>query len=81
MASIVLVRIIYVEPAPALRKGKGIWREQARGCVAVVSGAVGAIAGANLVALVMVNVLGKGMSWFSSEMSTLGLYGPAALAG
>jgi hypothetical protein len=81
VASIVLVRVIYVEPAPALRKGKGIWREQARGCVAVVSGAVGAIAGANLVALVMVNVLGKGMSWFSSEMSTLGLYGPAALAG
>jgi hypothetical protein len=80
-ASIVLVHVIYVEPAPALRKGKGIWREQARGGVAVVSGAVGAIAGANLVAFVMVNVLGKGMSWFSSEMSTLGLYGPAALAG
>ena len=40
---------------------------------------MGVIGVANLVALVMVNVLGKGMSWFSSKMSTLGLYGPAAL--
>ena len=42
---------------------------------------MGAIVGTNLVALIMVNVLGKGMSWFSSEMSTLRLYGPAALTG
>jgi hypothetical protein len=29
----------------------------------------------------MERVLGKGMSWFSSELSTLALYGPAALTG
>jgi hypothetical protein len=49
--------------------------------MAVVSGAVGAVVGANLVALIIMKVLGKGMSWFSSELSTLGLYGPAALTG
>ena len=61
-ATRVLVRVIYIEPAPALRKGKGVWREYARSGIAVVSGAVGGIVGVNLVALVMVNVLGKGMS-------------------
>jgi len=80
-ASLVLVRVIFVEPAPALRRAKGLWREQARGIVAVVAGAVGAVVGANVVAVVMQRVLGKGMSWFSSEFSTLGLYGPAALTG
>jgi hypothetical protein len=80
-ASVILVRVIYIEPAPALRKGKGLWREQARGVVAVVSGAVTAVVGANVVAVIMQRVLGKGMSWFSNEMSTLGLYGPAALTG
>jgi hypothetical protein len=81
LASLLLVRAIYVEPAPALRKGKGVWREQVRGCVAVVAGVGGAVVGANLVAVVMVKVLGKGMSWFSNELSTMVLYGPAALAG
>ena len=81
VASVVLVRVIYVEPAPALKKGKGVWREQGRGVVAVVSGTVGAVVGANVVAVIMDRVLGKGMSWFSSEFSTLALYGPAALTG
>lgn len=80
-ASVILVRVIYVEPAPALRRGKGVWREQGRGIVAVTSGAVGAIVGANVVAVIMQRVLGSGMSWFSSELSTLALYGPAALTG
>lgn len=80
-ASLVLVRVIFVDPAPALRRGKGLWREQARGVVAVIAGAGGAVVGANLVAVIIQRVLGKGMSWFSSELSTLGLYGPAALTG
>lgn len=80
-ASIILVHVIYIDPAPALKRGKGVWREQVRGVVAVISGAVGAIVGANAVALIMQRVLGRGMSWFSSELSTLGLYGPAALTG
>lgn len=80
-ASIILVKTIYVDPAPALKGGKGVWKEQTRGVVAVICGAGGAIVGANVVAVVMQRVLGKGMSWFASELSTLGLYGPAALTG
>lgn len=80
-ASLVLVRVIFVDPAPALRRRKGLWREQARGVVAVLVGAGGTLVGANVAAVVMQRVLGKGMSWFSSELSTLALYGPAALTG
>ncbi|KAK0459622.1 uncharacterized protein EV420DRAFT_1620165 [Desarmillaria tabescens] len=42
---------------------------------------VGALAGANAVALVMTHVLGKSMSWFKDELSTIVLYGPAAILG
>jgi hypothetical protein len=31
-ASVVLVHAIYVEPAPALRTGKGVWRKRWSGC-------------------------------------------------
>ncbi|EPQ26656.1 uncharacterized protein PFL1_05636 [Pseudozyma flocculosa PF-1] len=39
-----------------------------------------AVVGANAVALLMVHVLGRGMSWFSHEWAAVALYGPPALA-
>ncbi|KAF8141333.1 hypothetical protein EV363DRAFT_1391803 [Boletus edulis] len=48
---------------------------------AVVSAFVGALIGANGVALVMANILHKGMSWFKAEYFPVVLYGPAAIVG
>ncbi|KAN0062740.1 hypothetical protein ACQY0O_004935 [Thecaphora frezii] len=45
-----------------------------------VASLVAAIVGANAVALLMVHVLGKGMSWFSHEFAAVLLYGPPAMA-
>ena len=82
LVSYALVRFTYVDPAPALKKaGDGFWREQMKGGVAVVFGAIGALLVPNLVAVVMRHVLNKGMSWFASPLAPLGLYGPAAALG
>ena len=82
LASFVLVRITYVDPAPALKKaGDGFWSEQIKGGVAVTLGAVGTLVVPNLVAVVMKYVLNKGMSWFANPLLALGLYGPAAVLG
>ena len=82
LASFALVRFTYVDPAPALKKvGDGFWREQIKGGVAVVFGAIGALSIPNLVAVVMRHVLNKGMSWFTNPLAPLGLYGPAAVLG
>ena len=82
LVSYALVRFTYVDPAPALKKaGDGFWREQIKGGVAVVFGAIGALLVPNLVAVVMRHVLNKGMSWFASPLAPLGLYGPAAALG
>ncbi|KAJ6614116.1 hypothetical protein B0H10DRAFT_2046102 [Mycena sp. CBHHK59/15] len=59
-----------------------VWRGQGRGVLAVMSGLVGGILMPNVVAFVMQQVLGKGMSWFAGgTFAALGLYGPAALLG
>lgn len=49
--------------------------------LATILAFVGALAGANAVALVMTHVLDKSMSWFKDELSTIVLYGPAAILG
>jgi hypothetical protein len=79
--SLLLVRITFVDPAPALRKGHGFWREQRKGAVAVLAGMAGTMIVPNVVALIMREVLNKGMSWFRNELAPIGLYGPAALLG
>ncbi|KAK7456416.1 hypothetical protein VKT23_010664 [Stygiomarasmius scandens] len=56
-------------------------KELLRGAAAAVLGFVGALGGANVVAVIMAKVLGKGMSWFSNEYSTMVLYGPPAVLG
>ena len=82
LASFVIVKITYVDPAPALKKvGDGFWSEQIKGGVAVVFGAIGALLVPNLVAIVMKYILNKGMSWFADPLAPLGLYGPAAILG
>jgi hypothetical protein len=48
---------------------------------AVISAFIGALAGSNLAALWMGSVLNKRLSWFSSELYPLFLYGPPTLAG
>lgn len=65
---------------PATQNG-GFVREHVRGVLAMATAGLGAIVGTNLVAFVMAEVLHKPLSWFSSELSTVALYGPAALAG
>lgn len=81
-ASLALVRITYVDPAPALKKiGNGFWREQIKGGMAVVFGVIGTLLIPNLVAVVMKYALNKGLSWFASPLMPLALYGPAAILG
>ncbi|KAF8682072.1 hypothetical protein AX14_004421 [Amanita brunnescens Koide BX004] len=59
----------------------GVWRAQAKGVAAVLAGLVGALVVPNLVALVMVNVLGRSMSWFANVFSAILLYGVPTLLG
>ena len=80
-SAVFFVRLGYVDPAPALKKGTSMWVEQLTGCLAVCAAPVGAIVGVNTVAVLMQRVFGRGMSWFAEELSCLALYGPAALAG
>ncbi len=49
--------------------------------VAAIVSMIGAALGANLVAVIMTRVLGKGMSWYSHEFFPMLLYGPPAIAG
>ena len=81
ITSIAFVKFTYVDPAPALKKGRTIWQEQLRGFAAVVAAPAGALVGANAVAYIMAKVFNKGMSWFSVELSCLILYLPPAFAG
>jgi hypothetical protein len=64
-----------------LRKGSRVWKEQLQGGVRVLAGIVGALVGANGVAVIMNKLLGKGMSWFSQEYSPLLLYAPPSFFG
>ena len=81
VASFVLVRLTFVDPAPALKAGHGFWREQGKGAIAVTAGVAGTMLLPNVVAVVMRSVLNKGMSWFKNPLAPIGLYGPAALLG
>ncbi|THH28363.1 hypothetical protein EUX98_g5818 [Antrodiella citrinella] len=81
VASVVLVRATWVQPAPALRKAGGVVSQNLRGLSAHLLGFVGALVGANVVAFLMTGVLNKSMSWFSVELSCVLLYGPAAVTG
>ena len=81
ITSLGFVKFTYVDPAPALKKGRTMWREQLRGIAAVTAAPIGALVGANTVAYIMTKVFNKGMSWFSIELSCLILYLPPALAG
>ncbi|EIW58152.1 uncharacterized protein TRAVEDRAFT_28892 [Trametes versicolor FP-101664 SS1] len=77
----VVARATYVDPTPALKNGTSFFGEQIKGFAAVSASFVGAVVGANVVALLMDKVLGKSFSWFSSEFACVVLYGPAALTG
>lgn len=81
VSTILFVRMGYTDPAPALKKGSSMWGEQLKGCLAVCAAPIGSLVGVNVVAVIMQRGFGKGMSWFSEELSCLALYGPAALAG
>ncbi|EST09337.1 Peptidase M28 [Kalmanozyma brasiliensis GHG001] len=49
--------------------------------VSAILSMIGAALSANIVAVIMTKVLGKGMSWYSHEFFPIVLYGPPALAG
>ncbi|KAJ7736555.1 hypothetical protein DFH07DRAFT_905762 [Mycena maculata] len=68
--------------AGALVLTRAQWTGQARGVLAVLGGIGGALMVPNIVALVTVHGLGRGMSWFAGgHFAAIGLYGPAALLG
>lgn len=81
VASVVFVKVSFVQPAPALRKGAGVISQNLKGLAAHLLGLLGAVIGANVVAFIMSTVLNRGLSWFSVELSCLVLYGPAAVTG
>ena len=70
-----------MHPTPVAKRTPGFWRAQGRGLGAVTAGVVGTLVIPNFVAIIMRNVLNKGMSWFRSPLMPIGLYGPAALLG
>ncbi|SPO29654.1 uncharacterized protein UTRI_05476 [Ustilago trichophora] len=49
--------------------------------VSAIFSIIGAALGANIVAVIMTKVLGKGMSWYSHEFFPILLYAPPAVAG
>ncbi|KAI0718042.1 hypothetical protein C8T65DRAFT_706971 [Cerioporus squamosus] len=79
--ALVVARLTFADPAPALKKGTSFVSESIKGMAAVASAFIGAAVGVNTVALLMDKVLGRPLSWFSSEFACILLYGPAALAG
>jgi hypothetical protein len=79
-SSLVLVKLTFIEPGPALKRRRGVWAEQARGSIFIFAGIAGTFLASNIVAIIM-RCMGKGMSWFSREFSPLVLYGPACLFG
>jgi hypothetical protein len=52
-----------------------------KGTYAIVSAVVGSVLGANTVAFLMDKVLGRPLSWFSSEVASIFLFAPPAIAG
>ncbi|KAG1897160.1 uncharacterized protein F5891DRAFT_1050672 [Suillus fuscotomentosus] len=73
IASCVLVRSASGPSARGVTMAKALF--------SVVLGGLGALVGANAVAFMMQQVLGRGMSWFKGEFEPLILYGPAAMCG
>ncbi|KAF8217155.1 hypothetical protein K438DRAFT_1798365 [Mycena galopus ATCC 62051] len=68
--------------AASLVLTRSVWAGQRRGVVAVMVGLLGSLLGPNIVALLMQQVLGKGMSWFAGgHFAAIGLYAPATLLG
>ncbi|KAG1738532.1 hypothetical protein EDB19DRAFT_1714183 [Suillus lakei] len=80
----VLYSLLFIASCVLVRSASG---PSARGATmakalfSVAFGGLGAVAGANIVAFVMQQVLGRGMSWFKGEFEPLILYGPAAMCG
>ncbi|KAL0954165.1 hypothetical protein HGRIS_005299 [Hohenbuehelia grisea] len=70
--------VLYLQHFGPAEVTEGGWME---GFPPLLAGIGGALVVPNVVAFVMANVLDKGMSWFTSEISTLVLYGPPALLG
>ncbi|KAI0364703.1 hypothetical protein BV20DRAFT_1029237 [Pilatotrama ljubarskyi] len=81
VVALVIARLTYVNPAPALKKGTSFLGDHAKGIFAVLAAFLAAAVSANIVAFLMDKVLGKSLSWFSSVFSCIALYGPAALTG
>jgi len=80
VASLILVKLTFTDPGPALKKRKSVWAEQVKGSAFIFAGLAGAWITPNIVAAIM-RYMGKGMSWFSKELSPLALYGPPSVLG
>ena len=79
-ASLALVRFTHIDPAPASKRRRSVWAENAKGTLFMFAAILGTLIAPNIVAAIM-RYSGHGMSWFSREYAPLLLYGPAALFG
>ena len=86
--SLSLVWFVYRTRVPATRLASqslatagGFWKAQWNGVRALLVAFGGALICANGLAVIMHRILGRNMSWFASEQSSLLLYGPAAVTG
>jgi FlaA1/EpsC-like NDP-sugar epimerase len=69
LLSVLLVRVTHAS-----------WKEQLRGCFAVLVGMIGALLVPNVVAIIMTK-MDKAMSWYTKPLAPVALYGPAGLLG
>ncbi|EJC99693.1 uncharacterized protein FOMMEDRAFT_160118 [Fomitiporia mediterranea MF3/22] len=69
------------EVSEAISTEQGIWPDIAKGVMLLILAFLAALISVHVVALLMVNVLDRPLSWFRVESSCLFLYGPPALAG
>ncbi|KAF7431225.1 hypothetical protein PC9H_006946 [Pleurotus ostreatus] len=69
--------LIYTVPSSSKAKSGGL----VPGIISLVYAGIGAVVVPNIVAAIMQYGLGKGMSWFSREFSTVVLFGPPAFLG
>lgn len=76
-----LFEVKVTEVKETVTSTENIWSLHFKGFALVAASFIGALIGANLVALLMVHIIKRPLSWFNVEYYCMVLYGPAALTG
>ena len=69
------------ESSEIVTEGGNVWSDVLKGALVIVLGFASALISVHIVALVMVHLFNRPLSWFRYEASCLLLYGPPALFG